>query len=216
MSSKFELRAEVRQDAGKGASRRLRRAGKVPAILYGGSEAPLMLSLDHDPVMHSLAHESFYSHVLTVHVGGKKVGAVLKDLHRHPYKPVIMHLDLQRVSATEKLRMNIPVHFIGADIAPGVKQAGGLVEHLLTEVAVSCLPQDLPEYLELDISGMNVGETLHLSNIRVPAGVELIDLQHGPEHDLPVVSIHLPRAAVEAAGEAAAEAGGETDAGAAS
>jgi large subunit ribosomal protein L25 len=205
MTVNFELRAEVRQDAGKGASRRLRRAGKVPAILYGGNEQPLMLALDHDPVMHSLENEAFYSHVLTVDVGGKKVSAVLKDLQRHPYKRQILHLDLQRVSATEKLRMSIPLHFVGEDVAPGVKQGGGLVEHLLNEVTVSCLPKDLPEYLEVDVSGLNVNETLHLSDIRLPAGVELVELQHGPEHNLPVVAIHLPRAAAEGAGEGAGE-----------
>ncbi|MDX9741381.1 MAG: 50S ribosomal protein L25/general stress protein Ctc [Gammaproteobacteria bacterium] len=209
MAINFELRAESRQDAGKGASRRLRRAGKVPAILYGGTEAPVMLALEHNPVMHSLENEAFYSHVLTVDIDGKKVSAVLKDLQRHPYKRVILHLDLQRISATEKLRMSVPLHFVGADVAPGVKQAGGLVEHLLTEVAISCLPKDLPEYLEVDVSGLNVNETLHLSNIRLPAGVELVDLQHGPEHDLPVVSIHLPRAAVEAASGEGEEAAGE-------
>ncbi len=208
MATNFELRAESRQDAGKGASRRLRRAGKVPAILYGGSEAPMMLALEHDPVMHSLENEAFYSHILTVNIDGKKVSAVLKDLQRHPYKRVLLHLDLQRVSASEKLRMNIPVHVVGEDVAPGVKQAGGLVEHLLTEVAVSCLPKDLPEYLEIDVSGLNVNETVHLSDIRLPAGVELIDLQQGPEHNLPVASIHLPRAAVEgSAGEGEEEAG---------
>jgi large subunit ribosomal protein L25 len=200
MAINFEVRAQVRQDAGKGASRRLRRAGKVPAILYGGHEAPLMLELEHNPVMHSLENEAFYSHVLTVDVDGKKVSAVLKDLQRHPYKRQILHVDLLRVSATEKLRMNIPLHFIGEDAAPGVKQGGGQVEHLLNEVVVSCLPKDLPEYLEVDVSGLNVNETLHLSDIRLPAGVELVELQHGPEHNLPVVSIHLPRVAAEGAG----------------
>ena len=213
MAISFEVQAEVRNDAGKGASRRLRREGKVPAILYGAGEAPLMLSLEHDPVMHSLENEAFYSHVLSVNVGGKSVRAVLKDLQRHPYKPVIMHVDLQRVSETEKLRMSVPLHFIGEDRAPGVKQAGGMVSHLVTEVEVSCLPKDLPEYLEVDVTQLNVNETLHLSDIRLPAGVELVELLHGPEHDLPVVSIHLPRAAIEAEAAPAAEAKPEGEGG---
>lgn len=208
MAINFELRAEVRTDAGKGASRRLRREGKVPAILYGAGEAPQMLSLEHNPVMHSLENEAFYSHVLTVNVGGKSVRAVLKDLQRHPYRALIMHLDLQRVSETEKLRMTVPLHFLGEDAAPGVKQSGGIVVHMLTEVEVSCLPRDLPEYLEVDVSNLNINETLHLSNIRLPKGVDIIELTHGPEHDQSVVSIHLPRAAVEAESGAATPAAG--------
>lgn len=208
MAINFELRAEVRTDAGKGASRRLRREGKVPAILYGAGEAPLMLTLEHNPVAHSLENEAFYSHVLNVNVGGKSVRAVLKDLQRHPYRALIMHVDLQRVSETEKLRMTVPLHFLGEDVAPGVKQSGGIVVHMLTEVEVSCLPRDLPEYLEVDVSNLHVNETLHLSNVRLPKGVELIELSHGPEHDQPVVSIHLPRAAVEAEPGAEAPAAG--------
>lgn len=210
MTINFEIEAQVRHDAGKGASRRLRREGKLPAILYGGGKPPQNLALAHDPVMHSLENEAFYSHILNVKVGGKVERAVLKDLQRHPIRPIIMHLDLQRVSEDEKLRMRVPLHFLGEDKAPGVKQGGGIVSHLVTEVEVSCLPRYLPEYLEVDVGALNVNETLHLSDIRLPEGVELIELSHGPEHDQPVVSIHLPRAAVEAEpGEAAApEAGG--------
>jgi large subunit ribosomal protein L25 len=192
----FELNAEVRSGTGKGASRRLRRAGKVPAILYGGGEPPLGLELDHDPVMHSLENEAFYSHILNVNIAGRTVRAVLKDLQRHPYKPVIMHMDLQRISETEKLRMHIPLHFKGEDKAPGVKQAGGVVSHLVTEVEVSCLPRHLPEFIEVDVSDLGLNETLHLSNLPLPEGVELVELLHGK--DLPVVSIHIPRVIQEA------------------
>lgn len=210
MSVSFELEAQARSDQGKGASRRLRRAGKIPAILYGGGKDPVSLELWHDPVMHSLENEAFYSHILNVKVDGKVDRAVIKDLQRHPYKPTLLHLDLQRVSETEKLRMNVPLHFIGEDIAPGVKQNDGIVSHLVNEVEISCLPKHLPEYLEVDISNLDVNETLHLSDIRLPEGVELIQLSHGAEYDLPVVSIHLPRAAVEEeAAEAAPEEGGE-------
>lgn len=206
MAINFEIEAQVRHDAGKGASRRLRREGKLPAILYGGGKPPQNLVMAHGPVMHSLEHEAFYSHILNVKVDGKVERAVLKDLQRHPIKPIILHMDLQRVSEDEKLRMRVPLHFLGEDKAPGVKQGGGIVSHLVTEAEVSCLPKHLPEYLEVDVSNLHVNETLHLSDIRLPEGVELIELSHGPEHDQPVVSIHLPRAAIEAeSGPAAAE-----------
>ncbi len=205
MKVSFELNAEVRNDLGKGASRRLRRSGKLPAILYGGGEDPLPLLLDHDAVMHKLEHEAFYSHILTVTVDGKAVKAVLKDLQRHPYKPGVLHMDLQRINESEKLRMQVPLHFIGEDVAPGVKQAGGVISHLVTEVEITCLPGNLPEYIEVDVSALEVNESLHLSDIPLPEGVELVQLTHGPEHDLPVVSIHLPRGAAEP-GEAGAEA----------
>lgn len=198
MTINFEIEAQVRHDAGKGASRRLRREGKLPAILYGGGKPPQNLMLAHNPVMHKLEHEAFYSHILNVKVDGKTVRAVLKDLQRHPYKAIILHMDLQRVSEDEKLRMRVPLHFIGENTAPGVKVGGGIVSRLVTEVEVSCLPKHLPEYLEVDVSNLNVNETLHLSDIRLSEGVELIELSHGAEHDQPVVSIHLPRAAIEA------------------
>ncbi len=209
MKVSFELDAEVRNDLGKGASRRLRRRGKLPAILYGGGEAPLPLQLDHDAVMHKLEHEAFYSHILTVRVDGQEVKAVLKDLQRHPYKPAVLHMDLQRISETEKLRMHVPLHFVGEDVAPGVKQQGGIISRLVTEVEITCLPKHLPEYIEVDVSNLKVNESLHLSDLTVPEGVELVELMQGPEHDLPVVSIHLPRSAVEASEEEGA-AGGDS------
>jgi large subunit ribosomal protein L25 len=213
MAVSFELNAEVRNDAGKGASRRLRRAGKVPAILYGGGQPPQMLALDHNPVMHSLENEAFYSHILNVNIGGTAIRAVLKDLQRHPYKPIIAHLDLQRVSETEKLRMHVPLHFTGEDKAPGVKQAGGVISHLVTEVEVSCLPRHLPEYIEVDVSSLELNATVHLSNLPLPEGVELVALLHG--NDLSVASVHIPRVVqeVEAAPTApAAEAAAAPDA----
>ncbi len=210
MKVSFELDAEVRNDLGKGASRRLRRCGKLPAILYGGGQDPLPLMLDHDAVMHKLEHEAFYSHILTVKVGGQEVKAVLKDLQRHPYKPGVLHMDLQRISETEKLRMHVPLHFVGEDVAPGVKQQGGLISHLVTEVEITCLPKDLPEYIDVDVSGLKVNESLHLSDLSLPEGVELVELMHGPEHDLPVVSIHMPRGGAVETEEGAAEAGGES------
>jgi large subunit ribosomal protein L25 len=206
MNVSFELNAQVRHDSGKGASRRLRREGKVPAIMYGSGQQPVSLVLDHDAVRHSLENEAFYSHILTVNVDGQAVQAVLKDLQRHSYRPIIMHMDLQRISETEELRMHVPLHFIGEASAPGVKLGGGIVSHLVTDVEVTCLPRHLPEYLEVDVSSLQLNETLHLSDIKLPEGVRIIALTHGTEHDLPVVSIHVPRAAVEAEAAPAAEA----------
>jgi large subunit ribosomal protein L25 len=214
MSDQFELSAELREDLGKGASRRLRRNGKVPAIIYGGSSAPANLTLAHNEVQHALENEAFYSHILTVKVDGKPERAVLKDVQRHPAKALIMHLDFQRVDEKAKLHMNVPVHFINEDQAPGVKE-GGLVTHNITEVEITCLPKDLPEFLEADLSGLDVDGILHLSDLKVPEGVELVALSHGEAHDLPVAAIHIPRAAKEEeeeeAGEEVAAEGGEAE-----
>jgi len=196
MAISFELNAEPRSDTGKGASRRLRHAGKVPAIMYGGDKDPEALTLSHNEVLRSLEHEAFYSHILTVKSGGNETQAILRDLQRHPSKAVIMHMDLQRVSATEKLKTQVPVHLLGEDVAPGVK-AGGLVSHDLTEVAVECLPKDLPEYIEVDLSALEVGESIHLSDLKVPDGVTLTELARGEDHDSSVVSIHVKRVVEE-------------------
>ena len=209
MAISFELNAESRTDTGKGASRRLRRAGKIPAIMYGGNKDPESLTLEHNEVIRNLEHEAFYSHILTVKVGGSETRAVLRDLQRHPSKPFVQHMDLQRVSESEKLRMHVPLHFSGEDVAPGVK-AGGMVSHEIIEVEVECLPKDLPEYIEVDISGMEVGESLHLSDLKMPEGAVLLELARGEGHDLGVVSIHTKRGTTEleeekGAPEAAAE-----------
>jgi large subunit ribosomal protein L25 len=193
MAVSFELNAELRNDMGKGASRRLRRAGQVPAILYGGAEEPQALTLDHNQLLRSLEHEAFYSHILSVNVGGTETRAVLRDLQRHPSKPQIMHVDLLRVSATEKLRMYVPLHFLGEEVAPGVKLGGGMVMHELVEVEVECLPQNLPEFIEVDVSALQLNESLHLSDLRTPEGVTLVELARGEAHDLGVVSIHARR-----------------------
>lgn len=197
MKATFELNAQVRNDSGKGASRRLRREGKVPAIMYGGGQPPVGLVLEQNPLRHSLENEAFYSHILTVNVDGQPVQAVLKDLQRHSYRPIILHMDLQRISETEELRMHVPLHFIGEAVAPGVKLGGGIISHLVTDVEVSCLPRHLPEYLEVDVSNLQLNQTLHLSDVKLPEGVRILALAHGAEHDLPVVSVHVPRAAVE-------------------
>lgn len=204
MAISFELNAEPRTDTGKGASRRLRRAGKVPAIIYGGGKDPESLTLSHNELLRNLEHEAFYSHILTIKIGGSETAAILRDMQRHPSKPVVMHMDLQRVSATEKLKTNVPLHFIGEEEAPGVK-GGGLVSHDLTEVAVECLPKNLPEYIEVDISGLDVGDSIHLSGLTVPDGVTLTELARGDDHDLGVVSIHVKRVVEEPEEAPAAE-----------
>ena len=200
MSVNFELAADVRSDLGKGASRRLRHTNKVPAVLYGAHKEPAYLLLNHDDVVKRLEHESFYSHILTLKVNGQSERAVLKDLQRHPSQPRVIHMDFQRVSETEKLRMHVPLHFVHADIAPGVKKSGGIVSHLLIDVEVVCLPKDLPEFVEVDLAHLELGHAVHLSDLKLPAGVQLTALAHG--NDQPVASIHLPRAAIEEASTA--------------
>lgn len=188
---KFELEASVRHDIGKGASRRLRREEKVPGVLYGGGKDPLSLTLEHKNIAKSLENEAFYSHILTLKTDAESERVILKDVQRHPYKPRILHVDFQRVRADEKLHMHIPLHFVGADTAPGVKDMGGNVSHIVSDVEVSCLPDNLPEYLELDISDMQLNQIKHLSDIPLPQGVEIVALVHGD--DKPVVSVHIPR-----------------------
>ncbi|MBV9575089.1 MAG: 50S ribosomal protein L25/general stress protein Ctc [Gammaproteobacteria bacterium] len=188
---KFELEAHVRHDIGKGASRRLRREEKVPGVVYGGGKAPVSLLLEHKHVAKSLENEAFYSHILTLKTGTESERVILKDVQRHPYKPRVLHVDFQRIRADEKLHMHIPLHFIGADKAPGVKDAGGLVSHIMTDVEVACLPDDLPEFIEIDISGMQLNQILHLSDIQLPTGVELVALTH--DDDKAIVSVHMPR-----------------------
>jgi len=202
----FVLTAEPRNDMGKGASRRLRGAGKVPAILYGGHKDPTSISLIHNELVHQLENEAFFSHILTVNLGGNEESAIVKDIQRHPSKPLILHMDLQRVSATENIRVHVPLHFINEATAPGVKE-GGLVTHSLIEVEVQCLPKNLPEFIEIDLANLGLNEIVHLSDIKLPSGVALVELLHGEEHDQAVASIHLPRAAKESTEEAAA--GGE-------
>jgi large subunit ribosomal protein L25 len=195
MEQEFDLIAEIREGQGKGASRRLRREGKVPAIIYGGGRPPRALAFDHNKVLQQLDQESFYSSILTIQVGEKSQAAILKDVQRHPAKRQILHMDMQRIVEDEKIRMNVPIHFVGEQQAPGVKQGGGTVSRLMTDVEVNCLPRDLPEYFEVDISHLELGEMLYLSDIKVPEGVELPELAQGAEHDHAIVSIHVMKAA---------------------
>jgi large subunit ribosomal protein L25 len=191
----FELHAELRQDQGKGASRRLRRTqDKIPAIVYGGGEAPTAITLDHKKVMHALENKAFYSHLLTLHIAGKKYKAVLKDLQRHHFKKAIFHMDFLRVSATDHINMHIPLRFIGAETAPGVL-AGGIVSHPMIDVELRCLASALPEEIVVDISKLDLDQSIHLSQLKLPVGTELVAFSHGhvADHDHAVVAIHLPR-----------------------
>ncbi|MDX1509130.1 MAG: 50S ribosomal protein L25/general stress protein Ctc [Woeseiaceae bacterium] len=191
MAEDFDLIAEYREDQGKGASRRLRREGKVPAIIYGAGRPPRALAFDHNKVLKQLESEKFYSTVLNVKVGDKSQAAILKDLQRHPAKRQILHLDLQRVVEDQEIRMNVPIHFLNEEIAHGVKIGGGKVSHLMTDVEVVCLPKHLPEYLELDIKDLELDEMLYLSDIPLPEGVEIPALAQEDEAQQPVVSIHI-------------------------
>jgi len=215
--SDFTLEAQTRQDVGKGASRRLRREKKVPAVLYGGKKDSLSLTLSHDELWRKLQSEAFFSHILTLQVDGKKnEQAILRDMQRHPFKPRIAHVDFQRVVADQELHVRVPLHFMNEEESVGVKVNGGEISHLETEVEVSCLPKDLPEYIDVDLAGMDVGDTIHLSELKLPAGVAIIALTHGEEYDSGVASCHMPRvtavdeaAELEEEAEAAAEAGAE-------
>lgn len=203
--NEFELVAEKREDVGKGASRRLRRDGKLPGIVYGTDKEPVMITLPHNDVMHNLEHEAFYSQILTLNVGKDKEKVVLKDLQRHPYKRLLLHIDLLRVSENEALTMRIPLHFINEEKAVGVKQGGGVVSHTMTEVDIVCLPKDLPEYIEVDMLEVELDQTVHLSDLVLPEGVQLYATLHGGDDSLSVAAIHAPKAsAADDAEEAAA------------
>ena len=190
MSDKFDLIAELREDQGKGASRRLRHQGKVPAIIYGAGRPPRSLSFDQNKVLLQLENESFYSSILNIKVNDKSQAAILKDLQRHPAKHMIMHMDFQRIVDDVEIKMNVPLHFIGEELSPGVK-TGGSISRLLNDVEVSCLPKYLPEYLEVDISELELDEMLNLSEIKLPEGVEIPQLAPGIDNDQPMVSIHV-------------------------
>ena len=196
MSDNHIISAEMRDVQGTGASRRLRHAGQVPAVLYGAGKDPAMLTLDHNSLYHNLEDESFHSSILTVDIAGKKEKAILRDVQMHPYKQLIMHIDLQRISATDKIHMSIPLHFTGGDEAPGVKIEGGIVSHLINELDIICLPDNLPEFISIDISALHLGDSIHLSEITLPDGVESTTLTHGGD-DLAVVTVVAVRGSIE-------------------
>ncbi|MDX2463550.1 MAG: 50S ribosomal protein L25/general stress protein Ctc [Porticoccus sp.] len=196
MSNDFQLNATARNDMGKGASRRLRRLAKVvPAIIYGGKNAPQNISLAQNELEHALQNEAFYSHIITLDVEGKTEDVILKDVQRHPAKPVVLHVDFLRVSKTQKLQTKVPLHFVNEEACVGVKLSGGNISHNMTELDISCLPGDLPEYIEVDVAEVEMGQILHISDITLPKGVESVGLSHGEEHDLPIFTVNKPKAA---------------------
>lgn len=201
----FELNAEKRTTTGSAEGRRLRKQGRVPAIVYGGNDVPVMVSLEHNELGHHLDNEAFFSHVIKLKIdGGKGQDVVLRDLQRHPARPFIEHADFMRVIANEALRMSVPLHFAGEEECPGVKTEEGIMQRILTEVEVECLPRDLPSHIEVDVSGLHVNESVHLSQLVLPQGVELVDLLNAEEDaaEIMVVSVTLPRVAVEEDDEA--------------
>lgn len=193
MVGSFEFDAEIRNAKGKGDARRTRREGKVPAIVYGGDSAPVQLNLIHHRVIKALQNEAVYSHLLTLKYDGKEEKVILKALQRHPSRPVVMHMDFQRVNEKDKMHVHVPLRFVNQETSAGVKK-GGVVNHSLIEVEVACLPQDLPEFIEVDMASVDVGGAVHLSDLKPPKGVEIVALAHGGSHDLQVAAIYTARA----------------------
>lgn len=186
----FTLEAQAREVSGKGASRRLRRLeNSVPAIVYGAEKEAQKITVSHKDLVKHLDNEAFYSHLITLNIGDQSESVVLKDLQRHPAKPQIIHVDFMRVSQARKLTMNVPLHFINEESCPGVKIQGGKISHSLSQIEVSCLPKDIPEYIEIDMGQSDTGTIIHISDLKLPAGVESVALHHGSGHDLPVASV---------------------------
>lgn len=211
MSISFELTASIREDLGKGATRRLRRQDMVPAVIYGAGKEPVSITLAHNQLLHSTENEAYFSHILSIDVEGKKEDVIIKALQRHPAKSLLMHADFMRVDMKEKLKVHVPLQFVGEEVAPGAKQ-GGVVTHDLVDIEVQCLPKDLPEFIEVDVSALEIGESLHLSDINLPKGLDIVALSQGEDHDLQVVAIQANRAAL--VGDDAGEAGNEASDGA--
>ncbi|MDZ7925316.1 MAG: 50S ribosomal protein L25/general stress protein Ctc [Marinagarivorans sp.] len=199
----FKLTASARKDEGKGASRRLRREqNMVPAIVYGGDKAPQSVLVEHKELVKHLESEAFYSHVITLTVDNVAETVILKDLQRHPSKPVVLHADFLRVSESSKITVSVPLHFTNEAASKGVKTGGGIVNHTMTQLEVSCLPSNLPEFIEVDLIDLEIGQILHISDIKLPSGVTSVALSHGEDHNSPVVSIYKPKGVAEETPEA--------------
>ena len=198
----IEIIANKRDTKGTGASRRLRRAGKVPGIVYGSGKDAVSIELDHKALFLQFRHEAFHASILNLNLDGKKEQVLLRDYQMHPVRTEIAHIDFQRVSTTDKIHVKVPLHFVNAEVGPGVKLGGCIVTHILTEADVSCLAKDLPEFVEVDLSKMEAGQTIHLSEIKLQKGVEFVKLAHGD--DAAVASVTKPRGAVAAEEEAPA------------
>ena len=201
MSEMIHLNAELRSDSGKGESRRLRRQGMVPAIVYGGERDPAKISIAHNEFIHELENEAIYSQVIELRVEDRKQEVILRDLQRHPYKNRIMHADFYRIDRNKPINVTVPLHVVNEEDCVGVRRDGGVISHLVTEVEVIALPKDLPEYLEIDALNLHLGETLHLTDIKLPEGVQIVALSHlenvedieHDDHNVGVLTVFKPR-----------------------
>jgi large subunit ribosomal protein L25 len=198
MAGSYVFDAEVRKVLGRGDSRRTRVEGKIPAVLYGGGEAPVALLFDHNKINKALEDEATYAHILTLRFDGKEETAILKDMQRHPSRPIIMHMDFQRVNESQKIKVHVPLHFLNQDSSVGAKK-GGVVTHAIADLEVTCLPSQLPEFISVDLAKLDVGQSIHLSDLKLPPGVQSVELSHGEGHDQLVAAIHAPHAGSEEA-----------------
>ena len=206
MSKTHEIKAQSRKDEGKGASRRLRRASFVPAVVYGAGQAPESIQIEHNTILLAAKHEWFFSSVLDLNVDGKVQKVLVRDWQKHPFKQQMMHMDFLRIDENAKLRVNVPLHFLNQEKSAAAKTSGVVISHNLTEVEVSCLPKDLPEFIELDLSDLKPGDIIHLSQVKLPKGVDVPALHQGADHDIAVVTANTVKEEVEEApaeGEAA-------------
>ena len=185
--------AFVRKELGTGASRRLRIAGQTPGIVYGGSDAPVNLSLDHNALYHALKKEAFHSSILDLEIDGAVQKVLLRDFQVHAYKQLVLHADFQRVDAKQAIHVKVPLHFINADVSPAVKLSAGIISHVITDLDISCLPQDLPEFVEVDLSALDVGHSIHLADLKLPAGVTVVS-----QENLTIATAAIPAGKVEA------------------
>ncbi|HAZ40701.1 MAG TPA: 50S ribosomal protein L25 [Methylococcaceae bacterium] len=192
MAGSYVFDAELRKDLGRGNSRRLRVEGKIPAVLYGGTGEPVGITLDHNKVNKALEDEATYSHILTLRIDGKDETAILKDMQRHPSRPIILHMDFQRVTESQKIKVHVPLHFLNQETSVGAKK-GGVITHAMVDVEVTCLPARLPEFIAIDMAKLDIGQSVHLSDIKVPPGVQIVELLHGEGHDQLVAAIQAPR-----------------------
>ena len=210
MATTHEIKATARNDEGKGASRRLRHAGFVPAVVYGAGQAPQSIQIEHNTILLSAKHEWFFSSVLDLNVDGTVQKVLVRDWQKHPYKLQMLHMDFQRVDENKALHVNVPVHFLNQEKSAAAKTSGVVISHNLTEVEISCLPKDLPEFIELDLADLKPGDIIHLSQLKLPKGVEIVALHLGADHDIAVVTANTVKEEVEEApaaeGEAAAPA----------
>jgi large subunit ribosomal protein L25 len=210
-NEEFELSCSVRTDLGKGASRRLRRLNdEIPAVLYGGSKKPVSLTIAHKHIAKAIENEAFFAHIITLNIADKKEQAVIKALQRHPAKPRIMHADFLRVSAKQAIVVQVPIHFMNEEKCEGVKTGGGNIIKTLNEIEISCLPKNLPEFIEVDMLLVDLGDSVHLSDIKLPNGVTSVALSHGEDSDLAVASVQAPKGIIENEDEDAEAAAGDT------